>query len=310
MILSSYRNPPYRTPVRKDSSISPPPGPSPKRKRTDSHNPASDLPLQGQSSHTPNGRPVVPETPPESPPTSVVVGRLRDLEISQSPLAAGTDLGDRASPRKRLMRDPHSQALDEEVDRYSSEVQSTPEGSSQPAIAEISETPDWRMRLPSSPPPPTSSQHMGRPHSTAWEPPARPARLRSPPPTRSPAALETHPASTTNASDTPHSPSSDSSMTDPSALTWQDHEITGQDIDISTDDDGEGINGIGFRPTAAIAYARSQRRKQQVNEWKAREAREARQRRIERRRGAAAAHAHAREGGRSGTRSVRFEGVG
>ena len=51
------------------------------------------------------------------------------------------------------------------------------------------------------------------------------------------------------------------------------------------DDDGEGINGIGFRPTAAIASARSEKRKQQVSEWRAREAREARQKRFERRRG-------------------------
>ncbi|MCJ1410097.1 hypothetical protein MMC19_004182 [Ptychographa xylographoides] len=45
-----------------------------------------------------------------------------------------------------------------------------------------------------------------------------------------------------------------------------------------------GINGIGFRPTPAQSYARAQRRKQQVAEWKSREAKEARQRRIELRR--------------------------
>jgi hypothetical protein len=72
---------------------------------------------------------------------------------------------------------------------------------------------------------------------------------------------------------------------DQAALTWQDDEITGHEVDLGGDDDGEGINGIGFRPTPAIAYARQQRRKQQVSEWKAREARDARQRRIERRRG-------------------------
>ena len=94
------------------------------------------------------------------------------------------------------------------------------------------------------------------------------------------------------------------------ALTWQDDEITGHEIDPSGDDDGEGINGIGFRPTPAIDFARKQRRKQQVNEWKAREAREARQKRFERRRGAA------HEGRRTDqdiadierTRIVRFAG--
>jgi len=72
----------------------------------------------------------------------------------------------------------------------------------------------------------------------------------------------------------------------PSALTWHDSEITGHLVDPSTDpdDDGTGLNGIGFRPTAAMAYARSQKRRQQLNEWKARETREARAKRHDRRR--------------------------
>ncbi|KAL5000216.1 hypothetical protein BDV10DRAFT_162900 [Aspergillus recurvatus] len=65
-------------------------------------------------------------------------------------------------------------------------------------------------------------------------------------------------------------------------LTWSDSEITGHNP-TDPDDDGYGINGIGFKPTAAIAWARSQRRKKQVAEWKNREAREARERRRERR---------------------------
>ncbi|KAL9109643.1 MAG: hypothetical protein Q9227_005680 [Pyrenula ochraceoflavens] len=66
-------------------------------------------------------------------------------------------------------------------------------------------------------------------------------------------------------------------------LTWHDSEITGHDPK-DPNDDGYGINGIGFKPTPAIAWARSQRRKQQVAEYKTREAREARHRRSERRR--------------------------
>jgi hypothetical protein len=65
--------------------------------------------------------------------------------------------------------------------------------------------------------------------------------------------------------------------------TWQEHEITGH-LMMDEDDDGTGINGIGFRPTAAIAYARSQKRKQQLSEWKARESKEARAARGQRRR--------------------------
>lgn len=71
-----------------------------------------------------------------------------------------------------------------------------------------------------------------------------------------------------------------------STLTWQDSEITGHLADPAKDpdDDGTGLNGIGFRPTPAMAYARAQRRRQQVLDWKAREAREARAKRSERRR--------------------------
>ncbi|KAL5120348.1 hypothetical protein ACEQ8H_001638 [Pleosporales sp. CAS-2024a] len=76
----------------------------------------------------------------------------------------------------------------------------------------------------------------------------------------------------------------------PSALTWQDSEITGHLVDPTTDpeDDGTGLNGIGFKPTAAIAYARSQKRRQQLNDWRARETREARAKRHDRRRRGAA----------------------
>ncbi|KAF2760708.1 hypothetical protein EJ05DRAFT_240460 [Pseudovirgaria hyperparasitica] len=65
---------------------------------------------------------------------------------------------------------------------------------------------------------------------------------------------------------------------------WRDSEITGH-LGEDPEDDGVGINGVGFRPTPQIAQARTIKRRQQVNDWKAREAREARQRRSERRRG-------------------------
>lgn len=63
---------------------------------------------------------------------------------------------------------------------------------------------------------------------------------------------------------------------------WHDSEITGHDPK-DPNDDLYGINGIGFRPTPAIAWSRSQHRKQQLTEYKNREAREARQQRSERR---------------------------
>lgn len=64
---------------------------------------------------------------------------------------------------------------------------------------------------------------------------------------------------------------------------WHESEITGHDPD-DPNDDGYGINGIGFKPTPAIAWARSQKRKQQLADYRSREAKEARQRRSERRR--------------------------
>lgn len=68
------------------------------------------------------------------------------------------------------------------------------------------------------------------------------------------------------------------------ALTWHDDEITIYDPE-DADDDGTGINGIGFKPTPAIAYARTVKRKQQLAEYRKREEREARARRSQRRRG-------------------------
>lgn len=83
-------------------------------------------------------------------------------------------------------------------------------------------------------------------------------------------------------------PSSDaaSEVIDPirAALTWHDDEITVYDPD-DEDDDGVGINGIGFKPTPAIAYARTMKKRQQLAEYKKREEREARARRSHRRRG-------------------------
>ncbi|KAI4122758.1 MAG: hypothetical protein LQ338_005632 [Usnochroma carphineum] len=79
------------------------------------------------------------------------------------------------------------------------------------------------------------------------------------------------------------SPVSRSKSPPPLNLWWADAEITGHDPRDPADD-GYGINGVGFLPTPAMASARAERRKRQVAEWKNREAREARQRRIEARR--------------------------
>ncbi|KAK7732294.1 hypothetical protein SLS53_008585 [Cytospora paraplurivora] len=68
------------------------------------------------------------------------------------------------------------------------------------------------------------------------------------------------------------------------SLTWHEDEITVYDPE-DKDDDGTGINGIGFKPTPAIAYARTMKRRQQLADYRKREEREARARRSSRRRG-------------------------
>jgi hypothetical protein len=90
---------------------------------------------------------------------------------------------------------------------------------------------------------------------------------------------------------------------DRAALTWHDDEITGHNPD-DPDDDGEGINGIGFKPTPAMAYARTEKRRMQMAEYRNREAREARAKRSERRRGSEMSKASREEA--ETARRVRF----
>jgi len=63
----------------------------------------------------------------------------------------------------------------------------------------------------------------------------------------------------------------------------RDSDITGHTLD-GLDDDGYGINGIGFKPTKAMEAERKMQRRRQISECKAREAAEARKRRAQKRR--------------------------
>ena len=67
------------------------------------------------------------------------------------------------------------------------------------------------------------------------------------------------------------------------ALTWHEDEITVYDPE-DKDDDRRGMDGIGFRPTPAIAYQREQMRRRQLADYKRREENDARARRNQRRR--------------------------
>jgi hypothetical protein len=134
------------------------------------------------------------------------------------------------------------------------------------------------------------SQSVERPtlqHSSSSD--IQPPRKRLPPPRgiKSPPPRSNHPIIRPEGSSPSSTPSSSQPTTDNwfdlSTLTWHDSEITGH-LMLDPDDDGYGINGIGFRPTPAMALARSQRRKQQMTAWRTREEREERERRAEKRR--------------------------
>ncbi|KAL4980666.1 hypothetical protein BDW66DRAFT_36335 [Aspergillus desertorum] len=133
-------------------------------------------------------------------------------------------------------------------------------------------SPPLNDRAPPSPNPAASAESPPEipetPVNTSRQPPLSPRKRRS-----APASAK---GRTSSKSSTP----TGAKVED--LLTWSDSEITGHNP-TDPDDDGYGINGIGFKPTAAIAWARSQKRKKQVAEWKNREAREARERRRERR---------------------------
>lgn len=136
------------------------------------------------------------------------------------------------------------------------------EKSGEARMLEIPETPQPQ------PQPPAPNSHRGSP----------PPPTTSPFPTKCQLPTTILPATTFQPPDTSTSPPD----TPSNGMTWQDSEITGH-LALDPDDDGYGVNGIGFRPTPAMAYARSQRRRQQILEWKNREGREARGRRAEER---------------------------
>lgn len=135
------------------------------------------------------------------------------------------------------------------------------------------------------------------PPATSSEPGDRQALQFEPPATQDPTPLLNSPSKKKSATFSrkhldPSSPSKRKQWLSPpladtpsegDPLVWHDSEITGHNPSDPTDD-GYGINGIGFKPTASIAWERSQKRQKQVAEWKNREAREARERRRERRR--------------------------
>lgn len=82
-----------------------------------------------------------------------------------------------------------------------------------------------------------------------------------------------------------------------STLWWREDELTGYNPS-DPDDDGAGVNGVGYQKSAAEAWRIAQARKKQIEEWRVREQRDAR-----------AARRHARTGdGRNGGESKTEDG--
>lgn len=248
---------------------------SPKRKRGIS-DPAVVLPFAPRLDTTRADSPSSTETESHSAgansPRTVVATQLSDLQIQPIPPPNFGGGGVTSAPAAKIRkRRAEEQSLGEE--HYESEglVDSDLDSTSECNGSILGrQRPHVRLR---SPVPPKSidgvTQDQPRDVTSADTEKAAPRarKVRSPPP-RS------------------HSPLPQSEDDTPSALTWHENEITGHLVDPRTDpeDDGYGINGIGFRPTPALAYARAQKRRQQVADWRAREAREARQKRTEKRR--------------------------
>jgi hypothetical protein len=89
------------------------------------------------------------------------------------------------------------------------------------------------------------------------------------------------------------------------ALTWHEDEITVYDPE-DEDDDGLGINGVGFKPTPALAHARSMKRRQQMAEYRKREESDARAKRSLRRRAGPAITIAPDPESQESSRKVRF----
>lgn len=189
-------------------------------------------------------------------------------------------------------------------------------------MTEINETPgayDKIMPSPSSTKSPTPNNPSSPRGRFVLHPPRRVTSPPPPTPIASPNFEDEHDLSLPTAikiaqdklsalrCDSPTNPAEDDTCDQDENMTWQQDEITGHHIDHTADDDGEGINGIGFIPTSATVTKRSEWRRRQILEWRARESREARQRRYDKRKTSQRDSAISLdEGGSFKRRMVRF----
>ena len=267
--------------------------------------------------------PALSETNRCDSPRSNVAARFEALEIYHD-----ADADD--APRKRIKKTTTDPMRGERTAIFEATPQQSPHvsfdiGHKEPGnVFEIAETPGCRLDVPRSSPP-TSSPLARQTESLTHIPKSNPSpivrispkRMRSPPPPRPTSSLSQSSSNQPKATKPLLSNHHQTTIFSPDVrgLTWQDSEITGHEIHRSLGDDGEGINGVGFRPTPAIAQARRQKRKNQLSEWRAREAREARQRRFEKRQQGGGKGCSVDVGVSSGgdegqRRVVRFEEIG
>ena len=251
---------------------------SPKRKRGVQDSPLIDAPCQTRprTANLPNQSPAYGETSAGGSPRSTVAGHLQGLNLESYNSIPQLDFSGNHGP----------------TDYPSTYSTPTKNGFNSYVCA-----PSHTSNAPVTPPLNSDESHTAAvplPHDRPAQlevpetPRLRPVTSPTPPPSAK-TSLESKPI-TPLPSPTPN-------------LWWDDSEITGHDPK-DPNDDGYGINGIGFLPTPAIANARLERRKKQVAEWKNREAKEARQKRSDRRRRRDA------EAGPVGNLLVRDEGAG
>ncbi|KAK3180137.1 hypothetical protein K4F52_008439 [Lecanicillium sp. MT-2017a] len=214
-----------------------------------------------------------------SSPRSSVAHRFRGLGLESS--GGGVHADARASP------DGISKRLKQDDDIFGSKE--TAETSTQPKVSQavVFQTPTAESQpVPEDP----ASPSKGKGKKRAGTPPLRVKR--------SPVVQEHDYESEDDVDEY------EAEIVDPvrAALTWHEDEITIYDPD-DEDDDGTGINGVGFKPTPAIAHARTIKRRQQMAEYRKREESDARSKRSQRRRGDGEASARI---DKASARRVRF----
>lgn len=273
--------------------------PSPKRKRVDSTLPVPQLNTQLHPPVSTLSTPKAGSTPePDSPRVYAVAKQLKGMSIQAPPVLplpipppTPTDTVMRKKPKLDAMEgveQTNADANDSELHLLDQEKESLYAAFGIPqadGAREIPETPQ------PGPTPRTFEAVAQLPQPVVFH-----ATQAQPPPTQS---FTTKSGAKAKGRSSQAGARSRSRSPPPESIFWKDSEITGHlaDPSVDPDDDGTGINGIGFRPTRAIAQARAEKRKKQLADYRARLAQEARAKRSERRhRGVGSAGARSREG--------------